>query len=248
MKVLGGKRVSYDSDEEFYNHQVRGARPHDKNRLVKARITEALSFLLLGGKLEHTDEAIERINPDFPPDIKILDIGCRDGWSLEFLTKGCSKNNSFFAPRKKFTNGIGIELSTDTVNYAKKHGRNVVQGDIRNLILDENSFDVIFTRHCLEHLDDPILALKNIVSMLKPGGTLLAIVPKEKIEINPDTSLHSYVFSGNNDLADLVSNAGMKVTSHFKRNSFLSKKRKYWYRLSPSNRQVCEELWVIGTK
>lgn len=248
MKVIEGKRVIYESDKEFYKHQIRGSKPHDKNRIVKTRIAEALRFLMVGGKLGHRGRSTERIDPGFPSDIKFLDVGCRDGWSLEFLKKGIARYNNFFEPRKKFVNCTGIELSSKTVDYARERGRNVIQGDIRTLRLEENSFDVIFTRHCLEHLDKPLVALKNITFMLKPGGTLLAIVPKETIDIDTKTSLHSYIFSGNNDLADLVSKTNLRVTSYFKRDSFLSRKRKYWYRLSPSERYVCEELWVFGTK
>ena len=177
MKIIEGKRVTYDSDEEFYARQALRSKRHDNNRLVKGRIAEALQFCIFGGKLDHTDPPIVRANPNFSPDIRILDVGCGDGWSLEYLKKGLSENHTMFGSKKKFLNTCGIEMIHKVVEYAQRKNRNVIQGDIRHLIIEENAFDLIYTRHCLEHLDDLLGALKNITKMLKPRGTLLAIVP-----------------------------------------------------------------------
>ena len=238
----------YDSDGEFYCHQVQGAKPHDNNRIVKARIAEALRFLMLGGKLHHTEPPAERADPDFAYDVRVLDVGCRDGWSLEYLKRGCPNGFTFFPRSKQFHNTCGIELSHETAEYAKAKGRNIIQGDIRNLVIEENAFDVIFTRHCLEHLDKPLSALRNIAKMLKPGGTLLAIVPKETHDINPDKSLHSYLFGNDSDLLNLIVAAGLTVTDSFCRNEYSYHKRKYWYKLSARPRCMGPELWVFATK
>lgn len=248
MKVIEGKRVVYDSDEEFYVHQARRSKPHDNNRLVKGRIAEALQFCMLGGKLKYTDPAFERSDPDFAPDIRILDVGCGDGWSLTYIRKGCPEGFTLFPPKKRFRNTCGIEMIHKLVEYAQKKGRNVIQGDIRYLVIEENAFDLIYTRHCLEHLDDPLQALKNITRMLKPGGTLLAIVPKENQDINQQKSVHSYQFRNDNDLAHLVRTAGLKVTQSFLRNEYTYQKRKYWYKLSAKLRRMGPELWVFATK
>jgi len=248
MKVIEGKRVTYDSDEEFYAHQARRSKRRDNNRVVKGRIAEALRFCMLGGKLDYTDPPIKRADPDFAPDIRILDIGCEDGWSLEYLKRGCPEDYTVFGPRKKFSNTCGIEMIHEVAEYAQRKGRNVIQGDIRHLVIEENAFDLIYTRHCLEHLDDLLGALRNINKMLKPGGTLLAIVPKEKQDINPQKSVHSYLFRNDDELARLVTKAGMTVTQSFCRNEYTYRKRKYWYRLSLRLRYMGPELWVLATK
>ncbi|MBN2593649.1 MAG: class I SAM-dependent methyltransferase [Sedimentisphaerales bacterium] len=248
MKIIEGKRVTYDSDEEFYAHQARRSKRHDNNRLVKGRIAEALRFLVLGGNLDYTDPPVKRADPGFAPDVRILDMGCEDGWSLEYLKRGCPEGFTLFGPKKKFLNTYGIEMIHKVVEYARSKGRNVIQGDIRYLVIEENAFDLVYTRHCLEHLDDPLKALKNITKMLKPGGTLLAIVPKESQDINPQKSVHSYQFRNDDELARLVTNAGMTVTQSFCRNGYTYRKRKYWYRLSPPLRRMTPELWVFATK
>jgi SAM-dependent methyltransferase len=246
MKLIKGKTIAYDSDEEFYSRQILGAKPHDNDRIVKTRIAEAIRFLMLGSNLDYTEPPAERTDPNFPADTKFLDVGCRDGWSLAYLKKGCPAGVTLFPPKKRFRNTYGLELSHKTVTYARAKGCNVIQGDIRNLVIGENSFDVIFTRHCLEHLDRPLDALRNIARILKPGGTLLTIVPKENQDLNPEKSLHSYQFRNDDELADLVAAAGL--TDGFRRNEYSYRKRKYWYKLSARPHRTSPELWVLATK
>jgi len=248
MKLINAKKIEYDSDEEFYSRQVLGSKPHDNDRIVKSIIAQALRFLMLGGKLDYTRPNVERTDPNFPPNTKFLDVGCRDGWSLAYLKKGCPVGFTLLGLKKRFCNTCGLELSRETVEYARAKGRNVIQGDIRNLVIEQNAFDVIFTRHCLEHLDRPLDALKNIAKMLKPGGTLLAIVPIEDQNLDPEKSLHSYQFRNENELADLVASVGLTVIDSFRRNKFSHRKRKYWYKLSARPRLTGPELWVLASK
>jgi len=248
MKVIEGKRVAYDSDEEFYARQARRSKRSDNNRVVKGRIAEALRFCMFGGELKFTDPPVRRDDPDFSSDIRILDVGCGDGWSLEYLTRGCPEGLAPFSPKKKFRNASGIEMIHTVVEYAQTKGRNVIQGDIRRLVIEADAFDLIYTRHCLEHLDDPSAALKNIAKMLKPGGTLLAIVPKEDNDLNPEKSVHSYLFRDDGELTRLATSAGLTVAESFRRNEYTYRKRKYWYRLSRRLRYMGPELWVFATK
>ena len=248
MRVIENKRIIYDSDQEFYAHQKHRAKPADDNRVVKGRIAEALRFCLFGGKLKYTDPPIERADPNFSPDIRILDVGCADGWSLVYLKRGCPRRFNFFPPKKRFCNAGGIEMIHEVVEYAQKKGRNVIQGDIRNLIIEGNAFDLIYTRHCLEHLDDPLRALKNIVKILKPKGTLLAIVPKEDKDLNPEKSVHSYLFRNDDELARLVTAAGLRVAQSFCRSGYTYRKRKHWYKPTIRLRLMGPELWVFADK
>jgi len=142
----------------------------------------------------------------------------------------------------------GTDQMLKESGYAVRYYWQENQGDIRNTIIEENSFDVIFTRHCLEHLDRPDEAIKNMARMLKAGGTLLAIVPKENIKIDTKKSLHSYLFQNDNDLSDLILTSGLKVVSKFTREEFRTRKQKYWYKVSLRQRLIGAELWVLATK
>lgn len=51
-----------------------------------------------------------------------------------------------------------------------------VQVNIENLAIEDASFDVVICSHVLEHVNDR-LALANIHRVLRPGGSLIAMVP-----------------------------------------------------------------------
>ena len=52
-----------------------------------------------------------------------------------------------------------------------------VKMDIHQIPFEENTFDVIFCNHVLEHVDDDILAMKEMRRVLKPGGWAILQVP-----------------------------------------------------------------------
>jgi len=44
-----------------------------------------------------------------------------------------------------------------------------------------SSFDTVFSSHCLEHMIDPLEAVKSWFLLVKPGGHLIIIVPDEDL-------------------------------------------------------------------
>ena len=52
-----------------------------------------------------------------------------------------------------------------------------VKADIQNLPFEENSFDVIFCNHVLEHVDNDQKALSELFRVMKPGGWGILQVP-----------------------------------------------------------------------
>lgn len=91
---------------------------------------------------------------------KILDIGCGPGWLLSYL------NNNW----KKY----GVEISRFASKNASKFG------EIFNGPLEQYSgkdFDIIVMNHVIEHIKDPVIAIKNVRTMLKEGGTLIIGTP-----------------------------------------------------------------------
>lgn len=56
------------------------------------------------------------------------------------------------------------------------------QGDAQRLEnVEDNSFDFLFSSHCLEHVRDPFEALRNWIRVVKPGGHLVINVPDEDL-------------------------------------------------------------------
>lgn len=52
-----------------------------------------------------------------------------------------------------------------------------VKADIQNLPFEDNSFDVIFCNHVLEHVEDDKKALSELFRVMKPGGWGILQVP-----------------------------------------------------------------------
>lgn len=45
----------------------------------------------------------------------------------------------------------------------------------------DDTYDFVYSSHCLEHIRDPASALKNWIRILRPGGHLIATVPEEDL-------------------------------------------------------------------
>lgn len=91
---------------------------------------------------------------------KILDIGCGLGWILSSLSEDWDKH--------------GIEVSKFASNHAAQFG------NVHNGTLDDFNgfgFDVIIMNHVVEHLADPVGALKQIHELLRPNGILIIGTP-----------------------------------------------------------------------
>lgn len=79
--------------------------------------------------------------------------------------------------------GKGIDIGcgndpimTDTRPFDRQHGD---ANRITDHVLD--TFDYVFSSHCLEHMCDPRDALKEWWKLVKPGGHLIFVVPDEDL-------------------------------------------------------------------
>jgi len=54
-----------------------------------------------------------------------------------------------------------------------------VKADICNLPFEDNSFDVVFCNHVLEHISDDTKAMQELYRVLKPGGMGIFQIPQD---------------------------------------------------------------------
>jgi len=64
-----------------------------------------------------------------------------------------------------------------------------VKSDITNLVFENNSFDLAICSHVLEHIQDDTAAIRNLHSVLKPGGSLIVQVPYNRSAQKTDEDL-----------------------------------------------------------
>jgi 2-polyprenyl-3-methyl-5-hydroxy-6-metoxy-1,4-benzoquinol methylase len=119
-----------------------------------------------------------------PKNAAILDVGYGNGnWLLAMRKIG-------------YTNLYGVDIDEKNKNQLEEANIKVYTGDILNLNLPENFFDLIRLEHVFEHLIKPKEHLSRLGSLLKPTGYLVMNLPNIK-------SLNFYLFRRNSSLLEL---------------------------------------------
>lgn len=101
-------------------------------------------------------------------DKSVLDVGCATGYLAEALAaRGCTVS--------------GIEVDADAAELARPHLETLVVADLESTDLADAfpgaQFDVVVFGDVLEHLSDPLRALRSAVTLLAPGGSVVLSVP-----------------------------------------------------------------------
>jgi len=100
---------------------------------------------------------------------KVLDIPCGVGWGTSLLKKA-----DFI---------VGIDISKEAINYAKKHyeakNRKFYIGDMQSICLKRDSIDVVICLEGFEHVTKDIGArfIEESIMVLKRGGSLIITCP-----------------------------------------------------------------------
>jgi len=91
---------------------------------------------------------------------RLLDVGCAAGFFLE----GASRHYDV----------TGAEMSPFASEYARSEfGLRVLTGDVTEVGLEGERFDVVTMWNTIEHLADPLAAARAIAALARPGGLLV---------------------------------------------------------------------------
>jgi len=182
-------------------------------------------------RLHVTDEAVEAAICAAladKPFRSLLDLGTGTGRMLELLGRELER-------------GLGIDFSLDMLALARarldragfKHC-SVRQGDIFDLKLPRDSFDVVIVHQVLHFLDDAARAIRIAARLLRPQGRLLIVdfAPHE-FEFLRDEHAHRRLGFPAEAVTQWLEQAGLDVVSH--------------RLLAPepeSDRQIAVSLWL----
>lgn len=97
---------------------------------------------------------------------RILDVGCGEGTRL---------NN--FSPNSK--KSYGVDASNTAITQAKKQypRHNFTIGKAENLPYADCSFDLVYSAFTLEHVENPMLVISEIIRVCKKGGQVVLVAP-----------------------------------------------------------------------
>jgi ubiquinone/menaquinone biosynthesis C-methylase UbiE len=105
-----------------------------------------------------------------PLEAKFLDVGCGAGYAMKMAreTRHCESSGIDPEPR---SHGVGRYVNTLVQN------ENILQGFAESLPFDDQTFDVVYSSHVLEHVNDEQKSLSEMRRVLKDDGILIIGVP-----------------------------------------------------------------------
>jgi SAM-dependent methyltransferase len=128
---------------------------------------------------------------------RVLDFGCGTGDMLAILDCG---------------DRLGVEVNEAARREAEHRGVRTVPS---LSIVPDGWADVAISNSCLEHVEHPLIELRDLYRAVRPGGTLVIRVPNETTAMRyaaGDIDQHLYTWSPMN-LGNLLTNAGFSVQS-----------------------------------
>ena len=162
-------------------------------------------------RLHVSDEAVENAVVAAlaeRPFRSLLDLGTGTGRMLELLGPDLER-------------GLGIDFSLDMLALARarldrvglKHC-SVRQGDIYNLTLPRDSFDVVIVHQVLHFLDDGARAIREAARVLRPQGRLLVVdFAPHDLEFLRDEHAHRRLGFASETVTQWMEQAGLDIVS-----------------------------------
>ncbi len=179
-----------------------GGRGRMRGALIKARVSEGIFRVLLGGDVIRMIAQLA-----VALDARILDVGCGTGGLLDRLSR------------------IGFKDLCGADPFIEEDGKSSEGALLMKRDLSEvpGKFDLIMFNHSLEHVPDPVATLKAAYDKLAVGGMCLARVPTTSSEawttyradwVQADAPRHM-VIPSRQGMAMAAEKAGLRVDRTF---------------------------------
>ncbi len=125
------------------------------------------------------------------PGMRALDAGCGTGEALNWLRDAVGPTGTV----------VGVDLAAAHVQAARQCSSpqlQVVQGDLLHAPFAPASFDFIWCVNTINHLHDPVVGVKGLSALLRPGG---------RIALGQSSLLPDMYFAWDSRLERLVNDA-----------------------------------------
>ncbi|KAL2461789.1 Phosphoethanolamine N-methyltransferase 1 [Abeliophyllum distichum] len=162
-------------------------------------------FVSTGG-IDTTREFVDKL--DLQPGQKVLDVGCGIG------------GGDFYMAEKYDVHVVGIDLSINMISFALeraiglKYAVEFEVADCTKKEYPEGTFDVIYSRDTILHIQDKPALFKSFHKWLKPGGIVL-ISDYCRSAGTPSAEFAQYIKQRGYDLHDVKSYGQMLLDAGF---------------------------------
>lgn len=96
---------------------------------------------------------------------RVLDVGCGPGDDV--LALGAQRC-------------VGVDRSAVMCARARQRGANVVRAVAEDLPFRDSTFSGVRADRTLQHVDDPVVALQELVRVVQPGGPVVIVDPDQE--------------------------------------------------------------------
>ncbi len=134
---------------------------------------------------------------------RILDVGCGTGANLSVL-------------KEKFPTFVfhGVDFELEPLRFCRaEHSDALSQADVTDLPFKSSTFDLIVGLDTLEHVRDDARALKELLRISRPGGSILLTVPAFPfLWGNIDDIGHHFRRYRRRELVQKIESTGFRIT------------------------------------
>lgn len=129
----------------------------------------------------------------------VLDIGCGVGTTLKGLEKA--------------GRGYGVDVAPNAVKYCLERGVDAVcVGDASRLPYQSERFDLVICIDVLEHVEDDLGALREMLRVTRPGGAMIFTVPAfQFLWSRRDEQCHHFRRYGLSEVKGKATEAGLRI-------------------------------------
>ena len=157
------------------------------------------TYAALDDEFSSMENLYEHLLPLLPHEGRLIDMGCGIAVLLRWIRQRCPELELF-----------GQDFSQVAVDRTRGYGFQAWLARLPDVPFPDAHFDGVVCTEVLEHLDDPLTAIKAFCRALKPGGRLVVSVPRG---MGPDECDEHVQDFNEQTLRELLTRGGLEVVS-----------------------------------